>query len=72
MPKNRVELARRDDSWARLVCQKVLTNATDVAVSEKRLQQLQDHERSRLQEFILRRNSRDTRELDFPNILAVR
>ena len=74
MPRNRVELVKRGNNWTRLVCRKVLTNATDIAVSEERFSQMPEHERRTLQEFIFLRSVEEPRKrkLDFPNLLNIR
>ena len=34
IPSNRAELVKRGSNWTRLVCRKVLANATDLAISK--------------------------------------
>ena len=70
--KNREEYVGGDDAWTRLMCHKVLTSATDVAISEERIQQLNGHGRDRLREFLLLRNVADARQLEYPNVLNTR
>ena len=74
MPRDRVELVRRGNNWTRLTCRKVLTTATDIAISKERFSQLQEPERRKLQEFILLRRglSSPKRKLDLPNLLNIR
>ena len=70
--KNREEYVGGEDAWTRLMCRKVLTSATDIAISEERFMQMDAHERNRLQEFLLLRNVVDAHELEFPNVLNMR
>lgn len=70
--KDREEYVGGDDAWTRLMYRKVLTSATDIAVSEERFVQLDLHERANLQEFLLLRSVVDTDELEFPNLLNIR
>ena len=74
MPRNRVELVQRGNNWTRLICRKVLTNATDMAISKERFVKMRESERRKLQEFILVRNGQSSRKLnlDIPNLLNVR
>ena len=74
MPRNRVGLVKRGNYWTRLVCRKVLTNATDIAISMERFLQLRESERRQLQKFMFLRNLQGTRKrkLDFPNLLNIR
>ena len=74
MPRNRVGLVKRGNNWTRLVCRKVLTNATDIAISMERFLQLRESERRQLQKFMFLRNLQGTRKrkLDFPNLLNIR
>ena len=55
------------------MCQKVLSNATDLAISKERFSQMTEYERENLQEFLLLRNvakSRKRRQ-EVPNVLRV-
>ena len=70
--KNREEHVGGDDAWTRLMCRKVLTSATDIAVSEERFAQMDEHEQTNLQEFLLLRNAVDPSDLEFPNLLNIR
>ena len=74
MPTNETALVHRGNNWTRLVCGKVLMNATDLAVREGRYLQLSEHERIELQEFIRLRSLHATRgrKRGFPNLLDIR
>ena len=70
--KNRDEYVGGDDAWTRLMCRKVLKSATDIAVSEERFVQMDEHERASLQEFLLLRSIVDADEFELPNLLNIR
>ena len=70
--KDREEYVGGEDAWTRLLCHKVLTSATDIAISEERFGDMDMHERNQLQEFLLLRNVVDAHELEFPNVLNMR
>ena len=70
--KNREEYVGGEDAWTRLMCRKILTSATDIAISEERFMQMDEHERDKLQKFLLLRNVVDAQEFEFPNVLNMR
>ena len=70
--KDREEYVGGENAWTRLLCHKVLTSATDIAISEERFRDMDMHERNQLQEFLLLRNVVDAHELKFPNVLNMR
>ena len=74
MPQNQVDLVPRGNNWTRLTCHKVLTNATDIAISKERFLQIPEYEQRQLQKFIFLRGLQRSRrrKSDFPNLLNVR
>lgn len=65
-------IVKIDNNWTRLMCQKVLTNATDVAISHERFFQISSDERDNLQTYLSGRSLPDALKLELPNLLNIR
>ena len=74
VPRERIELTKRGNNWTRLILQKVLTNATDLAIGKEAYSKMSDHQQRKLQEFFLLRRAKDPHKLyrGIPNILKIR
>ena len=71
LPKNSRTLAEKGNNWTRMICQKVLANATDLAIGHDRFFQTSNAERDNLQSYLFERNMPNTPRRKLPNLLSI-
>lgn len=59
-----------DDAWTAVICDKVLANSSDLAISEERFARLSARERHTLQTFLAQRSLYGARRPRLPNLLS--
>ena len=74
LPKTERGILKKGISWTRMMCKKVLSNSTDIAISHKRFFQAGPRERGRLQEYLFSRTVERSRKRinELPNLLDTR
>ena len=72
IPKGERDFAQKGNNWTRLICRKILENASVMAVSHDRFLQTSYTERDNLQSYLFERNQADAPKRKLPNLLNIR